>query len=162
MPRIAHSEESLSYLEKFTFKDDDIFAVTYPKSIIFGKWIDHVKRWRILDLGDRILYVTYEEMLQSIRGVLEQILTFLGRQLSGDALDRVVDHCTFKNMKTNTMSNYSLVPQDVMDRNKSSFLRKGIAGDWKNHFSPELDVKFTAAIQEEMKGSNIKFPWDEE
>ncbi|XP_052002266.1 sulfotransferase 2B1-like [Xyrauchen texanus] len=274
MPRLTHSEESLKYLEKFTFKDDDIFAVTYPKSgttwmqeilppllnggdlnavqtipnwdrvpwleetraplvldkipspraivshmpyhlmpqtffnskakviyvtrnpkdvlvssfhfhkmasflddpgtfeeftdrflagnVIFGKWTDHVKCWRNLDLGDRILYITYEEMLQDLRGVLEQILTFLGRQLSGDALDRVVDHCTFKNMKTNTMSNYSLVPEGIMDCNKSSFLRKGVAGDWKNYFSPELDIKFTAAIQEEMKGSNIKFPWDEE
>ncbi|XP_052000556.1 sulfotransferase 2B1-like isoform X2 [Xyrauchen texanus] len=131
-------------------------------NVIFGKWTDHVKSWRNSDLGDRILYVTYEEMLQDLRGVLGRILTFLGRQLSAEALDCVVDHCTFKNMKTNTMSNYSLVPQNLMDSKKSSFLRKGIAGDWKNHFSPELDAKFTAAIQEEMKGSNIKFPWDEE
>uniref|UniRef100_A0A3B1ILD8 Uncharacterized protein n=1 Tax=Astyanax mexicanus TaxID=7994 RepID=A0A3B1ILD8_ASTMX len=29
---IAHTEESLSYLEAFEVQDDDIFAVTYPKS----------------------------------------------------------------------------------------------------------------------------------
>ncbi|XP_051577142.1 sulfotransferase family 2, cytosolic sulfotransferase 3 isoform X2 [Myxocyprinus asiaticus] len=131
-------------------------------NVFFGKWTDHVKSWQNTDLGDRILYITYEDMLQDLRGVLVRILTLLGRQLSADALDRVVDHCTFKNMKTNTMSNYSLVPQNIMDCKKSSFLRKGIAGDWKNHFSPELDAKFTAAIQEEMNGSNISFPWDEE
>lgn len=45
---------------------------------------------------------------------------------------------------------------------KAFFLFKGIAGDWKNYFSPELDAKFTAVIQEEMKGSNIRFSWDEE
>jgi hypothetical protein len=38
----------------------------------------------------------------------------------------------------------------------------GVAGDWKNHFSPEQDFKFTAVLKEEMNGTNIKFPWDEE
>uniref|UniRef100_A0A8C1XGR0 Sulfotransferase n=1 Tax=Cyprinus carpio TaxID=7962 RepID=A0A8C1XGR0_CYPCA len=274
LPKIAHSEESLKYFQNFQVKDDDVFAVTFPKSgttwmqeilppllnggdltsvetipnwdrapwleetrasvvldklpspraivshmqynlmpssffkskakviyvarnpkdvlvslyhfhkmakfledpgtfeefsdkflsgkVMFGKWTDHVKSWRNPELGDRILYITYEEMLQDLREVLGRILKFLGRELSAEALDRVVNHGTFKNMKTNKMSNYSLVPEDIMDSKKSPFLRKGIAGDWKNHFSPELDAKFTAIIQEDMKGCNIRFPWDEE
>ncbi|CAM4704295.1 hypothetical protein PO909_009809 [Leuciscus waleckii] len=273
LPTIAHTDESLNYLQNFQVKDDDIFAVTYPKSgttwmqeilppllnggdltsvqtipnwervpwleenraplvldkfpspraivshmpchlmppsffnskakviyvarnpkdvlvssfhfhkmatfledpgtfdeftdkflsgkVLFGKWTDHVKSWRNPELGDRILYITYEEMIQDLREIVERILNFLGRELSADALDRVVNNGTFKNMKTNNMSNYSLVPDVVLDKKKSNFLRKGIAGDWKNHFSPELDAKFTAVIQEEMKGSNIRFPWDE-
>lgn len=32
LPKISHSWESLSYFEKFDFKDDDVIAVTYPKS----------------------------------------------------------------------------------------------------------------------------------
>ncbi|KTF92254.1 hypothetical protein cypCar_00035514 [Cyprinus carpio] len=252
LPKIAHTEESLNYLQNFQVKDDDVIAVTYPKSgttwvqeilppllnggdltsvetipnwdrvpwleetrasvvldklhspralvshmpynlmpssffkskakfsrrpleafgrivdiilsgkVFFGKWADHVKSWRNPELGDRILYITYEEMFQDLRQVLGRILKFLGRELSAEALDRVVNHGTFKNMKTNKMSNYSLVPENIMDCKKSPFLRKGIAGDWKNHFSPELDAKFTAVIQEQMKGSNIRFPWDEE
>ncbi|XP_072515379.1 sulfotransferase 2B1-like [Salminus brasiliensis] len=130
--------------------------------VLFGKWTDHVKSWRDTDLGDRVLYITYEELIQDLRGVLERILSFFGRQMSDDALDRITEHCLFKNMKDNKMSNYSLVPQDIMDNNKSPFLRKGIAGDWKNHFSPELEAKFNAVIREEMEGSGIKFPWDEE
>ena len=38
----------------------------------------------------------------------------------------------------------------------------GISGDWKNHFSPEQEEKFSAAIKDEMRGSNIQFPWDED
>ncbi|XP_056331243.1 sulfotransferase family 2, cytosolic sulfotransferase 3 [Danio aesculapii] len=274
LPKLAHSEESLQYLEDFQVKDDDVFAVTYPKSgttwmqnilppllnggdltpvqtipnwdrapwleeiraavvldklpspraivshmpyrlmpssfykskakviyvarnpkdvivssyhfhkmasfledpgtfddfvnkflsgeIVFGKWSDHIKSWRNPELKDRILYVTYEEMLQDLRGVLCRMLKFLGLELSTEALDRVVNNSTFKSMKTNKMSNYTMVPQEIMDNNKSAFLRKGVAGDWKNFFSPELDAKFTAVIREEMKGTNIKFPWDEE
>ncbi|XP_049323490.1 sulfotransferase 2B1-like isoform X1 [Astyanax mexicanus] len=274
VPKIAHTEESLSYLEAFEVTDDDIFAVTYPKSgttwmqeilplllnggdlqpvekipnwdrvpwleetrlalvvdkltppramvshmhyhlmppsfhsskakviyiarnpkdilvssfyfhqmasflddpgtfeeftekflagqVLFGKWTDHVKSWRNTDLGDRILYITYEELIQDLREVLKRILHFLGREMSEDALDRVTDHCLFENMKKNQMSNYSLVPKDIMDSNKSPFLRKGISGDWKNHFSPELEAKFNTVIRKEMEGSGVEFPWDKE
>ncbi|KAK1806714.1 hypothetical protein P4O66_005214 [Electrophorus voltai] len=93
--------------------------------VLFGKWTDHVKSWKNPDLGDRILYITYEELVQDLRGGIERILCFLGRQLSEDALDRVIEHCQFKNMKHNKMSNYSLVPQEIMDSSKSPFLRKG-------------------------------------
>ena len=32
--------------------------------VMFGKWTDHVKGWRHTDLGDRILYTTYEAMVE--------------------------------------------------------------------------------------------------
>lgn len=33
-------------------------------AVLFGKWTDHVKSWRHTELGDRIMYITYEEMCQ--------------------------------------------------------------------------------------------------
>lgn len=54
--------------------------------------------------------------------------------MSEDALKRISEHCEFKTMKQNQMSNYSLVPQAVMDNKKSPFLRKGRA----KHFSPSV------------------------
>ena len=32
--------------------------------VMFGKWTNHVRSWRLTDLGDRILYVTYEDMIE--------------------------------------------------------------------------------------------------
>ncbi|XP_018582443.1 sulfotransferase family 2, cytosolic sulfotransferase 3 isoform X2 [Scleropages formosus] len=130
--------------------------------VLFGKWTDHVKCWRNLDLGDRILYITYEEMLQDLKGALVRFSRFLNRELTLEALEKVAEHCSFNNMKNNTMSNYSLVPEDIMDSSKSPFLRRGVSGDWKNHFSPEQEAKFSAVIKEEVKGTSFKFPWDEE
>lgn len=63
--------------------------------------------------------------LQDVCGVIKRVLSFLGRQLSEDALKRVIEQCAFKNMKQNNMSNYSLVPQEHLDQSKVSFLRKG-------------------------------------
>ena len=32
LPKSAHTAESLEFAQKFKFKDDDVIAVTYPKS----------------------------------------------------------------------------------------------------------------------------------
>lgn len=36
-------------------------------------------------------------------------------------------------------------------------LRKGVAGDWRNHFSPELQADFVARYKLEMSGTGIVF-----
>lgn len=63
--------------------------------------------------------------LQDLKGVVRRFADFLGQKMSEETLEQVVSHCTFESMKTNAMSNYSLVPQEVLDSTKSSFLRKG-------------------------------------
>ncbi|XP_066575319.1 sulfotransferase family 2, cytosolic sulfotransferase 3 isoform X2 [Amia ocellicauda] len=131
-------------------------------NVLFGKWTDHVKSWRSSDLGDRIMYIAYEEMVEDLRGALQRISKFLGRDLSAEALDLACQQCCFDGMRNNTMSNYSLVPADIMDSSKSPFLRKGVAGDWKNHFSPEQEARFAAVYKEEMKGVACKFSWDKD
>ncbi|XP_063054321.1 sulfotransferase 2B1-like [Engraulis encrasicolus] len=130
--------------------------------VLFGKWTDHVKSWRQNNLGDRILFVTYEEMVKDLRGALKRLLCFLGREMSEESLEQVVSHCTFNQMKTNTMSNFSLIPRNIMDHQRSPFLRKGVTGDWKNHLSPDQEEKFNDVIKEEMAGVDTQFPWDEE
>lgn len=39
-------------------------SMLVSSSVLFGKWTDHMKSWRHTDLGDRIMYITYEEMVQ--------------------------------------------------------------------------------------------------
>ncbi|XP_042346728.1 sulfotransferase family 2, cytosolic sulfotransferase 3 [Plectropomus leopardus] len=127
--------------------------------VMFGKWTDHVKSWRGTDLGDRIMYVTYEEMTQDLPAALRRMSDFLGRNLSEGTIQKIAEHCSFKAMKNNNMSNLSLVPKMYMDSDKSPFLRKGVAGDWKNHFSPEQLARFTSAIRKELENESFTLPW---
>ncbi|XP_071326058.1 sulfotransferase family 2, cytosolic sulfotransferase 3 isoform X2 [Trachinotus anak] len=127
--------------------------------VLFGKWTDHVKSWRHTELGDRIMYITYEDMVQDLPAALRHISNFLGRNLSEEAIQKIAEHCSFKSMKANNMSNFSLVPKVYMDPNKSPFFRKGIAGDWKNHFSSEQLARFTSVICKEMEGESFSLPW---
>lgn len=46
---------------KYKHSNDHV-VIAY--TVVFGKWTDHVKSWQNPELADRILYITYEEMLQ--------------------------------------------------------------------------------------------------
>ncbi|XP_038567933.1 sulfotransferase family 2, cytosolic sulfotransferase 3 [Micropterus salmoides] len=127
--------------------------------VLFGKWTDHVKSWRHTELGDRIMYITYEEMCQDLPAALRRISEFLGRHLSEESIQKIAEHCSFKNMKANNMSNFSLVPKKYMDPDKSPFFRKGVVGDWKNHFSSESLAKFTSVLRKELGSESVSLPW---
>uniref|UniRef100_A0A3P9C2C8 Sulfotransferase n=1 Tax=Maylandia zebra TaxID=106582 RepID=A0A3P9C2C8_9CICH len=127
--------------------------------VMFGKWTDHVKSWRNSELGDRIMYITYEEMVQDLPASLRHISDFLGCNLTEEVIQKIAEHCSFKSMQNNNMSNFSLIPKVYMDSDKSPFLRKGIAGDWKNHFSSEQLTRFTSVISKELEGESFSLPW---
>ncbi|XP_032430801.1 sulfotransferase family 2, cytosolic sulfotransferase 2 isoform X1 [Xiphophorus hellerii] len=129
--------------------------------VIFGSWFDHVKGW--LNAKDKlqIMYISYEEMIkQDLNDAVSRIAQFLGKPLELDVLEKIADKCLFKNMKNNPMSNYSVVPQEFMDQTKSQFLRKGVAGDWRNLLTPDEAQHFDNVFKEKMKDVNYKFNWD--
>ncbi|XP_029307858.1 sulfotransferase family 2, cytosolic sulfotransferase 3 [Cottoperca gobio] len=139
----------------------DEFVDTFLEGkVLFGKWTDHVKGWKSAELGNRLMYITYEEMVQDLPAALRQMSDFLGRNLSEDTIQKIAEHCSFKTMKTNKMSNFSLVPKMYMDADKSPFLRKGVLGDWKNHFNSEQLAKFTSAIRKDLDSESFSLPWN--
>ncbi|XP_062381983.1 sulfotransferase 2B1-like isoform X3 [Sardina pilchardus] len=83
---------------------------------------------------------------------------FMEKFINGkELIEKISDHCVFKNMKQNQMSNYSLVPAEFLDQNKSEFLRKGISGDWRNTLTTAQSDHFDSVYEEKMK--DVKFPF---
>ncbi|NWJ11841.1 ST2B1 Sulfotransferase, partial [Crypturellus undulatus] len=64
-----------------------------------------------------------------------RLCRFLGQDLGEEAVASVVRNASFASMRDNPMCNSVLLPSDIMDQTKGQFLRKGICGDWKNHFT---------------------------
>nr|XP_033817215.1 sulfotransferase 2B1-like [Geotrypetes seraphini] len=158
---------SLHYFSKVAgFLDElDNIEELLPKflrgEVFGGSWFDHVRGW--LGVRDQVnlLILTYEELLQDLRGSVVRISNFLGKELNEAAIDSVVENASFKIMKNNSMSNYSTFRKDILDVQKGSFMRKGISGEWKDHFTPAMSESFDAAYKEEMKDINFKFIWDQ-
>ncbi|XP_029311770.1 sulfotransferase family cytosolic 2B member 1-like [Cottoperca gobio] len=128
--------------------------------VMFGSWFDHVKSWLNAEDKECILHISYEEMIMDLKDSLARIAQFLQKSLDAEVTEKIADRCLFKNMKQNKMSNYSAVPREFMDQTKSEFLRKGIAGDWKNQLTVAEAEYFESVYKNKMKDVKYKFVWD--
>ncbi|XP_073512359.1 sulfotransferase 2B1-like isoform X2 [Phyllobates terribilis] len=145
--------EEAEDFEKFI--DDFILG-----KVLYGSWFDHVKGWIKMKDDSRFFFVTYEELLQDLRGCVVRICKFLGQDLDDAQIDLVVEHSSFKAMKENVMSNWTHLPSK-MRKSKGSYMRKGQAGDWKNHFTVAQSEYFDKIYKEKMKDVNMKFFWEQ-
>ncbi|XP_063798818.1 sulfotransferase 2B1-like [Pseudophryne corroboree] len=127
---------------------------------MFGSWFEHVKGWMQMKDDSRCFFIAYEELIQDLRGSVVRICKFLGQELDDAQIDSVVEHSAFTAMKENKMSNWSLMPPEVLDQSKGSFLRKGVSGDWKNLFTVAQSENFNKLYQEKMKDINTTFYWE--
>nr|XP_057918489.1 sulfotransferase 2B1-like [Doryrhamphus excisus] len=125
--------------------------------VMFGSWFDHIKGW--LNDRERIFYISYEEMTKDLIDSVARIAVFLEKSLDNVMIEKIAERCRFENMKKNSMSNYSAVPKEIMDDTKSEFLRKGIAGDWKNQLTAAEAEHFDAVYKDNMKDVDYKFAW---
>ncbi|KAM3842546.1 sulfotransferase 2B1-like [Diretmus argenteus] len=128
--------------------------------VMFGSWFEHIKGWLDAKEKGRTMYISYEEMIMDLKDAVARLAQFMEKPLSSEVIEKIADRCVFKNMKQNKMSNYSLVPTEFMDQSKSEFLRKGVAGDWKNQLTVAEAEYFDAIYKDKMKDVKYKFVWD--
>ena len=88
---------------------------------------------------------------------------FVGRSLSDEVIQRIAKHCSFDEMKTNNMVNRENLPiKDLFDMSETKFMRKGIIGDWKNHFTEEQSRLFDITYNDKLKAMGLSLCYDAE
>ncbi|XP_059108708.1 sulfotransferase 2A1-like isoform X1 [Peromyscus eremicus] len=128
-------------------------------NVLYGSWFEHIRGWLSMRGNDNFLLLSYEDMKRNTRGTIEKICDFLGKKLEPDELDLVLKYSSFEAMKENRMSNFNLHPEAV-NINDLVLMRKGVAGDWKNHFTVAQAETFDKVFQEKMAGFPPElFPW---
>uniref|UniRef100_A0A8C5QW40 Sulfotransferase n=1 Tax=Leptobrachium leishanense TaxID=445787 RepID=A0A8C5QW40_9ANUR len=125
--------------------------------VAFGSWFNHVKGWWNARKEKNILYILYEDMLENPKREIHKVFEFLGKKESEDEVEKIHQATSFQAMKNNPMANYTSVPGSVMDHSVSPFMRKGICGDWKNHFTVAQNEMFDAFYRKEMADTDLTF-----
>ncbi|XP_062980821.1 amine sulfotransferase-like [Elgaria multicarinata webbii] len=121
---------------------------------------DHVKGWYTHKNEFNVLFLSYEEMIKDLRGAVLKICSFVGKQLSSQEVDKVVDLATFKNMKADRRANNEIVLERMFKLENINHLRKGTIGDWKNIMTVSQSERFDKVFREKMKDIPLKFIWD--
>ncbi|KAH7940487.1 hypothetical protein HPB49_000486 [Dermacentor silvarum] len=156
----------------------------------YGDFFDHLLSWYEKRNNPNILFFTYEEMKKDTRFWALKIADFLGEQYGNELLSnptllrKVLDAASFESMKgvftdkigTSIIVLLDLPPEKALKTvevyrsswseteemyEDEGFVRKGVVGDWKAHFTPELISKTKAWIAQKTHGSDVMQLWDD-
>jgi hypothetical protein len=113
------------------------YAFTRPHSPPFS-WAEFVRRWH----GRKeAIHVRYEDLRADTPGELRRVVERLtGERLSQEEAGAIAEEFTFERQAGRRPG----------EENKSSFLRKGVVGDWRTHFSREAREAFDRYAGDEL------------
>ena len=138
---------------------DAFFECFLRGEVDFGDYFEHLASWSAKRMAPNLLWLTYEDMLADPASAVRSIGRFLGGAAGAAAsdsatLDRVLAHSSFASMSRDQLRWASARPADM-----PGFVRKGVVGDWRNHFSRQQAVRLAAKLRERTAAMGDEAVW---
>ena len=92
-------------------------------------WATHTQQWAG---HNNVCYVKYEDLREDCVSAMSGLLSDHGVQASSEKIERAVDQYSMKRM----------TGRNPGEEDSESFIRKGVVGDWRNHFTREAAEVF--------------------
>lgn len=137
---------------------EGLFEALMVEKSLYGPFWPHVKEAWQKRHHPNLHFVFYEDMKADIMLELRKLNEFLGTQKSEETLEAVARHTSFSAMK----SRGEPIKDKVFEKKSDSdvtFFRKGKIGDWRNHFSPEMQKKMDQWSEKNLEGSDLSLSW---
>ena len=131
------------------------FSLFQHDHILHGSWFDFNLSWWNTRQHGTTFFCTYEDMHYNCKKVVQDLSSFLGKDITEDMIEKIVDHTSFGKMKDNAMVNKEEFV--FFDKSRSSFMRKGKIGDYVNHFTAEQNEHTDKQLAERLGGSGLWF-----
>ena len=139
---------TFDYFTDYYKKWDNYFEKHFSRKCFYGSWFDYINSWKRMVNLPNVHLLSYEELKDNPRQSISNIAKFLGKSLSDEQLDFIMERTRFETMKSNPACNYDKqLPH--RDSTISPFMRKGEVGDWKNKFTVAQAERFIQMYKQE-------------
>jgi len=122
------------------------------EAVPYGCYLDNVLSWRTFE-HPNLLKITYEDARLDTRTVIEEIVGFVGKDVTAERIDEVITKTEFDAMRKNPELTKQINHPNYADTTEMPFLRKGIVGDWKSSLTVEqserIDREVVAVLERE-------------
>ncbi|XP_077532459.1 sulfotransferase ssu-1-like [Haemaphysalis longicornis] len=168
----------------YCFKEgtfEQFFQMFVEGKVDFGDYFEHVLSWYNYRNENNVLFVTYEQLKKDTPGMVLKIADFLGKEQYGDKLRqrpeilaKILNATSIESMrKLNPSVAKQLAstfpdPEHVVrgasrslakKTTQGDFVRKGIVGDWRDHFSLEKVARMKERIALKTAGTDVMELW---
>ncbi|XAR51617.1 hypothetical protein NMG60_11006294 [Bertholletia excelsa] len=122
---------------------------------LFGPFHDHVLRyWKeSVKRPEKILFLKYEEMKRDPAGEVKKLAKFLGRNLEREEVEKVLWRCSLERLKNLEVNKNGDEPWVKIP--KKAYFRLGVAGDWKNSLTKEMEEQLDDITRKKLQGSGL-------
>ncbi|XP_071488967.1 sulfotransferase 1B1-like [Diadema antillarum] len=121
----------------------------------YGTWSSHVKEFWEIRQEDNLLFVFYEDILQDPVKHIKMVAAHIGRTLSDEVLQRVLENSSLSKMKKNYEGKATDQTEKQNESVRLQFVFKGQKGRWKDYFTVAQNEIFDEWFRKEMKGVDI-------
>ncbi|KAM7289784.1 sulfotransferase ssu-1 [Ixodes scapularis] len=168
---------------------DEFFEMFIEGKADTGDYFDNLLSWYEHRNDPNVLFLTYEDLKKDTAAWVLKIADFLGKEYglklraSPGALDEVLEQTNMVRMKkyvnkglesffveVKAIPEYrrprwvklmmDAVGEEALKKTiVSDFVRKGVVGDWRSHFSAEQVRRFKERIATKIRGSDVMDLW---
>ncbi|GFY76611.1 sulfotransferase family cytosolic 1B member 1 [Trichonephila inaurata madagascariensis] len=162
---------------------DDFFELFMAGELEYNDYFDHLLDWYPHRNDPNVFYTRFEDMKKDMKSVVLKFSKFLGQEYidaiekDNNVLNNILQYSGFDYMKKKLSEVHDIVkraqvPAIVFEGHKHcmefaaslnppeklpemQFVRKGIVGDWQNHFTPDQSERLNKKMLEKLKGTEV-------
>ena len=136
----------------FDSEFEDFVEEIYPTGLCYGGGgpaYFAMMKCQYENIGNpNVLMLWYEDMKKDQRGMVETIKNHIGYEVSDEKIDQLTEFMKFENYQKTSSVNKR---DNTNWKGNGQFIRKGIVGDWKNHFKGEEMDKWNEWVLKEFE-----------
>ena len=136
------------------------FDLFMDNLVIYSPYFEYVKEaWQQRN-HPNICFLLFEDMKKDLPLCVRKVAKFLGKDVSDEMVQSLVDHLSFKQMRNNPAVNKEERKKLGLLTGEGHFMRKGEVGDWKNYFTDEMNKRMDEAIEKHLKPIGLEFQYE--